>query len=141
MNAKEVLLLLLLSCCLISFAVFSVVGCRLQATASSKTDSNFWVCVDGKTKFTKEFFGNVGSINGNITITDVSGKVWFNGPLPVGNKIILVDVPQGLKLMIEWKDWRGVQQEPYIVSYSDCGDYLKNFIPYPPTSAQTQQNF
>jgi hypothetical protein len=96
------------------------------------------VCADGSGQFTKQFYGNVGSIQGNITIHNAT-YTWFNAPLPANHVIGPLTIPQGMQIMIEWRDWRGQQQEPYTISFT-CEDILQNTIPWPPTSAQTNQN-
>jgi hypothetical protein len=103
----------------------TVLLCFAGAALLSK---ELWVCADGKT-FVKEWTGNVGGVLGNVTVTDTTGKLWFNGPIPETKKMVF---------MIEWKDWRGTNQERWVVECTQDGtSYLVNDIPYPKSAQPT----
>jgi hypothetical protein len=91
---------------------------------------------DGKT-FTKEWTGAIGTIEGNVTITDTAQNVWYNGPVPLDRKIVIHNIPHGTVFMIAWKDWRGVQQERWVVECVDNESYLLNTIPFPKSAPPT----
>lgn len=91
---------------------------------------SFTLCVDEKT-FCKIWRGYTESISGNITITDVAtGKVYWNAPLPPTKKIC-IKTPHGTTVLIQWKDWRGVQQERHTIKCNGNYDELVNTIPFP----------